>query len=131
MADPNPHDSKTVVSDSRNTEVELVKIPPWAVAAANCKITKKFQISIPLCHGLQLYHGFDHHGSHSLHHCHRVENKPHGISHVNIKFYHLAITFSPLITGPLSKIYGGQAIVNASNVWFLVWNKYEGGPDWV
>ncbi|CAK7227443.1 hypothetical protein SCUCBS95973_006545 [Sporothrix curviconia] len=36
--------------------------------------------------------------------------------------YLLATAFGPLITGPLSEVYGRQVVLHASNIWFLVWN---------
>lgn len=48
------------------------------------------------------------------------------MSHVEsvmaLSIYLLATAFGPLVIGPLSKVYGRQKILHASNVWFLVWN---------
>lgn len=39
-----------------------------------------------------------------------------------LSIYLLATAFGPLIIGPLSEIYGRKRVLDASNVWFLVWN---------
>jgi MFS family permease len=39
-----------------------------------------------------------------------------------LSIYLLSTAFGPLIIGPLSEIYGRKRILDASNVWFLVWN---------
>ncbi|KAF1978453.1 MFS general substrate transporter [Bimuria novae-zelandiae CBS 107.79] len=36
--------------------------------------------------------------------------------------YVLATAFGPLLIGPLSEVYGRSPVLNASNIWFLVWN---------
>lgn len=41
---------------------------------------------------------------------------------MSMSIYLLATAFGPLIIGPLSEIYGRQAILHATNIWFLVWN---------
>lgn len=43
-------------------------------------------------------------------------------SAMSLSIYLLASAFGPLIMGPLSEIYGRQAILHVSNVWFLIWN---------
>jgi len=39
-----------------------------------------------------------------------------------LSIYQLSTAFGPLLIGPLSEIYGRKCILDASNVWFLVWN---------
>ncbi|KAF4461869.1 hypothetical protein FALBO_11328 [Fusarium albosuccineum] len=39
-----------------------------------------------------------------------------------LSIYLLATAFGPLVVGPLSEVYGRQAILHASNIWFLIWN---------
>ncbi|RYP69979.1 hypothetical protein DL771_005770 [Monosporascus sp. 5C6A] len=39
-----------------------------------------------------------------------------------LSIYFLATAFGPLFIGPLSEIYGREAILHASSVWFLIWN---------
>lgn len=39
-----------------------------------------------------------------------------------LSIYLLSTAFGPLIIGPLSEIYGRKRILDASNVWFFVWN---------
>ena len=43
-------------------------------------------------------------------------------SAMSLSIYLLATAFGPLFIGPLSEIYGRQAILHGSNIWFLVWN---------
>lgn len=40
--------------------------------------------------------------------------------------YLLATAFGPLITGPLSEVYGRQVVLHTSSLWFLVWNAVCG-----
>ena len=41
---------------------------------------------------------------------------------MSMSIYLLATAFGPLFIGPLSEVYGRQAILHATNIWFLVWN---------
>ncbi|KAI1080325.1 caffeine resistance protein [Whalleya microplaca] len=43
-------------------------------------------------------------------------------SAMSLSIYLLATAFGPLVMGPLSEIYGRQAILHASSIWFLIWN---------
>ncbi|CAK7226486.1 hypothetical protein SBRCBS47491_006248 [Sporothrix bragantina] len=40
--------------------------------------------------------------------------------------YLLATAFGPLVTGPLSEVYGRQVVLHTSSIWFLVWNAVCG-----
>lgn len=41
---------------------------------------------------------------------------------LSMSIYLLATAFGPLVIGPLSELYGRQAVLHGSNIWFLVWN---------
>lgn len=41
---------------------------------------------------------------------------------MSLSIFLLATAFGPLVAGPLSEVYGRQAILHGSSIWFLVWN---------
>lgn len=41
---------------------------------------------------------------------------------MSLSIFLLATAFGPLVMGPLSEVYGRQAVLHGSSVWFLAWN---------
>ncbi|KAG5988834.1 hypothetical protein E4U43_004622 [Claviceps pusilla] len=46
-----------------------------------------------------------------------------------LSIYLLATAFGPLFIGPLTEVYGRQAVLHGSNIWFLAWNVLCGFAD--
>ncbi|KAJ9134838.1 MFS general substrate transporter [Coniochaeta hoffmannii] len=41
---------------------------------------------------------------------------------LSLSIYLLATAFGPIVIGPLSEMYGRQAVLHTSNIWFAAWN---------